>query len=101
MSVLALATDLLIAAGSVPADIDIPDPGVGKMPPGFEGFETVMGWVKWVALGVAVIGLLILGASMAISSRRGEGMEIGGWLGRILIGVIIIAGATGLVGFLV
>ncbi|NQX29661.1 hypothetical protein HQQ81_20130 [Microbacteriaceae bacterium VKM Ac-2854] len=87
-------------AGSVLA-ADIPDPGDGSMPPGFERFEDVIGWVKWIALGVAVIGLIILGATLAISSRRGEGMEIGGWLGRILIGVIIIAGAVGLVSFFV
>ncbi|PVZ93286.1 hypothetical protein DDQ50_16435 [Amnibacterium flavum] len=96
MTFLTLTADLLTA---LPAAV--PDPGDGTMPPGFEGFVVIMGWIKWLALGVAVIGLLILGATMAISSRRGEGMEIGGWLGRILIGVIIIASAATLVGFLV
>jgi hypothetical protein len=79
----------------------VPDPGDGTMPPGFAAFQTVMGWAKWIALGVAVLGLILLGASMTISARRGEGGEIGGWLGRLLIGVIIIGAAFTIVGFLV
>ena len=100
MSLLLLANDLIAASAALPAAV-VPDPGPGSMPPGFEGFPTIMGWVKWLALGVAVIGLIILGGSMAVSARRGEGGELGGWLGRILVGVIIIAAGTTLVGFVV
>jgi hypothetical protein len=38
--------------------------------------------------------------SMTVSARRGEGGEIGGWLGRLLVGVIIISAAFTIVGFL-
>jgi uncharacterized membrane protein len=79
----------------------VPDPGAGTMPPGFGAFTTVMGWAKWVGLGIAVVGLIMLGVSLTISARRGEGGEIGGWLGRLLIGVIIISAAFTIVGFLV
>ena len=79
----------------------VPDPGAGTMPPGFGAFTTVMGWAKYIGLGVAVVGLIMLGVSLTISARRGEGGEIGGWLGRLLIGVIIISAAFTIVGFLV
>ena len=98
MSVLALTSDLITAAGSFGAVV--PDPGPGGMPPGFEAFTTVMGWAKWVGLGVAVVGLIILGVTMTVSARRGEGGEIGGWLGLLLVGVIIVSAAFTIVGFL-
>lgn len=79
----------------------VPDPGAGSMPPGFGAFTTVMGWAKYIGLGIAVVGLIMLGVSLTISARRGEGGEIGGWLGRLLIGVIIISAAFTIVGFLV
>jgi len=33
----------------------VPDPGNGSMPPGFEAFTTILGWGKWIALGILVI----------------------------------------------
>ncbi|MCJ1685331.1 hypothetical protein C5C36_13830 [Rathayibacter sp. AY1G1] len=97
-ALLAATTDILTTAGALGAVV--PDPGPGGMPPGFEAFTTVMGWAKWVGLGVAVVGLIILGVTMTVSARRGEGGEIGGWLGRLLVGVIIVSAAFTIVGFL-
>ncbi|WP_316302942.1 hypothetical protein [Clavibacter michiganensis] len=99
MSVLALSTDLLTLAAHA-APMAVPDPGAGDMPPGFEAFTTVMGWAKWVGLGVAVVGLILLGVSMTVSARRGEGGEIGGGVGRPVVGGIIISPAFTNVGFL-
>ena len=98
MSALALTSELITAAGALGAVV--PDPGPGGMPPGFEAVTTVMGWAKWVGLGVAVVGLIILGVTMTVSARRGEGGDIGGWLGRLLVGVIVISAAFTIVGFL-
>jgi hypothetical protein len=98
MSLIAATTELLSITAAVP--MSVPDPGSGSMPPGFEAFTTVMGWAKWIGLGIAVVGLIILGVTMTVSSRRGEGGEIGGWLGRLLIGVIVISAAFTIVGFL-
>lgn len=99
MSLLVAAPDLITAAAQIiPAAV--PDPGAGSMPPGFDAFTTVMGWAKWIGLGIAVVGLIVLGVTMTVSSRRGEGGEIGGWLGRLLIGVIIVSAAFTIVGFL-
>ena len=97
-ALLAATTDILTTAGALGAVV--PDPGPGGMPPGFEAFTTTMGWAKWVGLGITVVGLIVLGVTMTFSARRGEGGEIGGWLGRLLIGVIIVSASFALVSFL-
>ncbi|GAA1996076.1 hypothetical protein GCM10009799_23280 [Nocardiopsis rhodophaea] len=79
----------------------VPDPGSGQAPPGSEGFVAILGWVKWVSLGVCVLGLMVAGATMAIQSRRGEGGEHMSKIGMVLAGVIVISAAASLVGFLV
>ena len=67
MSLLAHSFDLI---NSLPTDI--PDPGP-VAPPGFAGpVAVIMGWVKWVGLIVAVLGVIIIGAKLAINVRRGE-----------------------------
>ncbi|SDS71606.1 hypothetical protein [Microlunatus soli] len=76
------------------------DPAV-KQPPGTEGITAVMGWAKWIALAVCILGLVIAGALMAIQSRRGEGGEHVGKIGMALGGVVVISAAGSLVGFLV
>ena len=55
-ALVAAAADILTTAGALGAVV--PDPGPGGMPPGFESFTVVMGWAKWVGLGVAVVGSL-------------------------------------------
>lgn len=93
------------AAGDVLATVpqqviaQVPDPDPIQ-PPGTEGFTSIMGWAKWVALAVCVLGLFAVGALMAIQSRRGEGGEHVGRLGMALGGVIIISAAGALVAFL-
>ena len=81
----------------VPAALPNPDP---IQPPGTAGFTMLMGWAKWVALAVCILGLFIGGAMMAIQSRRGEGGEHAGKIGMVLVGVIVISAASSLVGFL-
>lgn len=82
----------------IPLDIPNPPPA---MPEGLGGFITIMGWAKWVALAVCVLGLVAAGAMMAINARRGEGGEHVGRIGMALGGVIVISAAGSLVGFLV
>lgn len=76
----------------------VPDPGQGAQPPGTEGFQTILKWAAWVGLAVCVLGVIIAGGSMAVSSRRGEGGEHMSKLGWVLGGCIIIGAASGLVG---
>ncbi|MFB8764030.1 hypothetical protein ACFW4K_22285 [Nocardiopsis alba] len=61
----------------------------------------ILEWVKWISLGVCVIGLMVAGATMAINSRRGEGGEHMGKIGMTLAGVIVISAAASLISFLV
>lgn len=84
-------------AAVLPFQIPNPDP---IQPPGTQGFLAMMGWAKWVALAVTILGLIAAGAMMSFNSRRGEGGEHVGRVGMALVGVIIIAAATSLVGFL-
>ncbi|RAX21769.1 hypothetical protein DRB06_05355 [Actinomyces sp. Z5] len=83
---------------SLPFDLPDPDP---VQPPGTEGFTSIMGWAKWIALAVCILGLFAAGALMAIQSRRGEGGEHVGKIGMALGGTIVISAAASLVGFLV
>lgn len=80
--------------------MDIPMPGDPKAPPGFERFTDMMGWVKWLCLGVLIISLMAAGAKMGLGGRTGDGEEHAGRIGRVLIGVIIVTAAGSLVGFL-
>lgn len=77
--------------------LEVPNPGDGAAPPGSAGFISIMGWAKWIALGLCVIGLIVAGAIMAVSHRRGEGGEHGARIGYALGGVAVIAGAFSLV----
>ncbi|CEG87471.1 Hypothetical membrane protein [Propionibacterium freudenreichii] len=80
--------------------LQVPNPAPVQ-PPGTQGFTSIMGWAKWVALAVCILGLFSAGALMAIQSRRGEGGEHVGKIGMALGGVIVISAAASLVGFLV
>jgi len=95
-------TSLVELIGQVPLvlpliPLDIPNPGAGTAPPGSAGFISIMGWAKWIALGLCVLGLIVAGAIMAVSHRRGEGGEHGARIGYALAGVAVIAGAFSLV----
>ena len=81
--------------------LQIPGDPTAQQPPGTEGISTVMGWAKWVALAICILGLVAAGALMAIQSRRGEGGEHVGKIGMALGGVVVISAAGSLVGFLV
>ncbi|MCT2980597.1 hypothetical protein [Propionibacterium freudenreichii] len=98
---MSIALTLTQAATDVVAllPLQVPDPNPVQ-PPGTEGFTSIMGWAKWVALAVCVLGLIAAGALMAIQSRRGEGGEHVGKIGMALGGVIVISAASALVGFL-
>lgn len=79
----------------------VPDPGTGSMPPGFEVFTTILGWGKWIALGILVISLIFAGVRMGIaSSRHGDGSEHINSIGSVLLGVIIASAAFALVSFI-
>lgn len=94
-TILTTATDV---AAVLPA-AGIPDPNPVQ-PPGTGGLNTIMGWAKWAALAVCVVGLFVIAGMMAFQSRRGEGGEHAAGIGRVLVAVVIISAAAGLVSVL-
>jgi hypothetical protein len=79
---------------------DVPNPGAGTAPPGFGNFATILGWGKWISLGILVMALMIAGVSMSLASRRGDGGEHASAIGWVLGGVMVVSGAFSLVSFL-
>ena len=95
MSFITSALDVL---SSIPLAIPDPDPAP---PPGFEGpIGVLFSWLKWGGLAVAVAGVMIIGAKMAINIRRGEAAGELGQLLFVALGCILIGAAASLVGFL-
>lgn len=92
---------LALTRASLALPFEVPDPGDGEQPPGFDKFTDVMGWVKYVALGALVLALIGAGVMMAINQRRGEGGEDAGRILKVLIGAMIVSAAVSVIGFLV
>lgn len=61
--------------------------------------EKAMALVAWAGTAAGVIGVLITGAAMAISHRRGEGSEHMSRLGTVLGGCVLVATAGPIVQF--
>lgn len=59
--------------------------------------ETLMGYVAWVCLGICVLALMFLGATMALNARRGEGFGHISKIGIVLFATVLISGAAGII----
>ena len=70
----------------------------GGTPPGSEAFTTILNYVTYIGLAIAILSLIALGALIALRMRRGEGMRNLGALGVVFIAVMLISGASALVG---
>lgn len=80
--------------------LDTPTPGNPSLPGGAESqLNTVLGWVKYLGLTAAFIGLFIVAGKMAVSHRSGQGGEHMAGLGYIAGALIIIGSASALIGF--
>ncbi|MDX6293926.1 MAG: hypothetical protein QOH50_3001 [Kribbellaceae bacterium] len=101
MTVLHTAISYLapMAASPSPGGYNGPAIGTGS-PPGAQKFSTVLGWASWVVSGMCVLGILIVGGTMAVASRRGGAGEHASALGWILAACAIIGSATTIVGIM-
>jgi hypothetical protein len=79
----------------------VPDPKGGAALPGVEKLQTLMHWVFIVAGIVSVVGIVSIGAKMAISNR-GHGAENPniGALGIATAGCVVISVASAIVNLL-
>ncbi|MET9440148.1 hypothetical protein [Streptomyces sp. NPDC006610] len=78
---------------------DVPTPGMDAPEELTDKVNSVLGIVAWAGTAAGVAGVLITGAMMAISMRRGEGSEHMGRLGMVLGGCVLVATAGPLVSF--
>lgn len=69
----------------------------GTTAPNSDGIITVLGWVTWIAIVLAAISIVLLGALIATKMRAGEGFQAAGRLGIVLGAIFLISGATALV----
>lgn len=81
------------------ADGEVPNPTKDAPPALTDKVDTVLGLVAWAGTAAGVAGVLITGAMMAISMRRGEGSEHMGRLGMVLGGCVLVATAGPIVNF--
>lgn len=61
--------------------------------------NTVLGIVAWAGTAAGVAGVLITGAMMAVSVKRGESSEHMSRLGMVLGGCVLVATAGPLISF--
>jgi hypothetical protein len=76
----------------------IPGGGAPAPPPGVDTkFNTILSWASYIGYGICVLGLIITGAILAISHRRGQSGEHAAGIGYALGGSVLIGVASGLV----
>ena len=94
MQLLLLAQDVLISVAPLPDSGPLAPPGIGQ------AWTRMVGVGKWIALGVCVLGLLVVGGKMAFDSRSGETtQEISGVI-KIVLAVALISGGASLLSFI-
>ncbi|MFD8525460.1 hypothetical protein ACFV2D_36525 [Streptomyces capillispiralis] len=65
-----------------------------------EKVGVVLGIAAWAGTAAGVAGILITGAMMAVSMRRGESSEHMSRLGMVLVGSALVAAAGPLITFM-
>ena len=74
----------------------IPNP-TPTVPPQAGGLLTILNWASGIGLVLGVLGVIIVGIGMVIQLQRGEGAQAIAKLVWVLLGCIIITGASGIV----
>lgn len=90
-----------LAAGTHLLGASTPQPGNTPLPGNLSSqLDTVLGWVRWLGLAACVAGLFLVAGRMAISHRVGGGGEHMAHLGYVAAALVLIGGASSIVGFL-
>ncbi|MDF9277441.1 hypothetical protein P4U43_06495 [Arthrobacter sp. EH-1B-1] len=94
MELLLMTQDVIINAGTLPDSDPLAPPGIG------EAWNRMVGVGKWIALGVCVLGLLVVGGKMAFDARRGETTEEISSVIKIVLAVSMVTGGASLITFI-
>ncbi|MEU9136155.1 hypothetical protein AB0D33_09340 [Streptomyces sp. NPDC048404] len=92
MSSLLYEASTIVAAG-------VPQPAANAPGELTSKVNTVLGIAAWAGTAAGVAGVLITGAMMAMSVKRGESSEHMSRLGMVLGGCVLVATAGPLVSF--
>ncbi|BFU43978.1 hypothetical protein [Krasilnikovia sp. MM14-A1004] len=88
-----------VLARLVPADVPQPTSGGSAPGPLVTYVTTALNLVAWAGTAAGVVGVLVTGAMMAISHKRGESSEHMSRLGMVLGGCILVATAGPIVSW--
>ncbi|MER6672757.1 hypothetical protein [Streptomyces sp. NPDC000983] len=97
MSLLLEASNIILSAPAPGGGV--PQPTSGAPDALKTKVNTVLGIAAWAGTAAGVAGVLITGAMMAISLKRGESSEHMSRLGMVLGGCVLVATAGPLVSF--
>lgn len=78
----------------------LPNPNPER-PPGMQGIDDLLNWAQFLAFAVAIGGLIVAGAMLAINLRNGQGSDEGVMLTKPIIGALVISAAGAIIGILV
>lgn len=79
----------------------VPNPGGGTPPPGAEKITLVIQWVAWLFFASCVAAIFYAGGQMVYDHSRGMGGGEGtSRLIKVLLGAIMGASASGIIGLL-
>lgn len=102
MSILVAVNEVVtptLAALNMP--LAMPD-SAPLVPPGVETpFNRLVGVGKWLAMGIAALGILVIGGKMAWDSRHGETTEEIGGLVKVALAIVVISFGISIIGFIV
>lgn len=92
--VLAAQDTVLALPAALPDSDPLAPPGIG------ESWNRMVGVGKWIALGIAVLGLLVVAGKMAFDARRGETTEEISGIIKIVLAVALISGGASILSFI-
>ena len=95
MDLVLMTQDTVLALpAALPDSGPLAPPGIG------ETWNRMVGVGKGIALGIAVLGLLVVGGKMAFDARRGETTEEISGIIKIVLAVALISGGASILSFI-
>jgi hypothetical protein len=89
------------AAMTAPAPMaDVPNPAPKAPPEIAAKVDSVIGLVRYAVIAACVAGVFLVAGKAALAHRRGELHDVMGQLGAVVIGCVLVASGSALVGFL-